>query len=247
MEFNKLTDKQFRRLSIMFALFAISYFICGVAKATTLKVAVIDTGFDTHSVWTGEGFKKMGLTAPKLCPDAPYNMVEDNKDVKDNHGHGTHIAGLIAKGNENTDYCLYIMKYYDPKKPNSDNLKNSIKAYKKAIELGVDIINYSGGGTERSNEECQLMKQALDKGIKIFAAAGNERTNLDSTFANKYYPAMCDTRIVVVENVDKNGQPVPSSNYASWATKEQGSNILSLLPDNQAGYMTGTSQATGLS
>lgn len=246
MEFNKLTDKQFRRLSIMFALFAILYFICGVAKADTLKVAVIDTGFDTHSMWKGEGFAKMGLVAPKICPQGTFNTVDGSTDVKDNHGHGTHIAGLVAKGNASTDYCLVIIKYYDPKVIGADNMKASIKAYKKAIELKVDVINYSGGGTERSEEECNLMKQALDKGIKVFAAAGNERTDLDKTFSNGYYPAMCDKRITVVENVDKNGDPVPSSNYAKWAVKEQGTNVLSLLPNNQAGYMTGTSQATAI-
>ena len=208
----------------------------------TIKVAVIDTGYDQTSTWSNA--YKIGLTQPKLCPSGHYDFVLNNANTIDNHGHGTHIAGIIAKGNERIDYCLVILKYYDPKVPNTDNLKNSIAAYKKAIELGVDIINYSGGGTERSEEECTLMKQALDKGIVVVAAAGNERSDLDK---HPYYPALCDSRINVVGSIDASGERLPSSNWSSElysVTYKLGQNILSLLPHDSFGYMTGTSQAT---
>ncbi len=225
----------------------LSLFLTSTTHAT-IKIAVIDTGFDFSSKWENKAaIKATGITKPKLCANGHYDFVNDNANSdknNDNHGHGTHIAGIIAKGNNNLDYCLVILKYYDPKVINTDNLKNSISAYKRAIRMNVDIINYSGGGVEKSTEECSLMKQALDKGIKVVAAAGNERSDLDK---HPYYPALCDSRIVVVASVDISNTRLPSSNWSSskyqlWSAI--GQNVMSLLPYNSYGYMTGTSQAT---
>lgn len=218
--------------------------IATLASAKTLTVAVIDTGFDMTSKW--ENASKVGLAKPKICKFGNYDFVNKTETTIDNHGHGTHIAGLIAKGNEMVDYCIVVLKYYDPKVPNTDNLKNSIAAYKRAINYKVDIINYSGGGTEFSKEECDLMKQALDNGIEVVAAAGNERSNLD---LHPYYPALCDSRIRVVESHDPSGETLSSSNYSKekYTTYTMlGQNLLSTLPNNSYGYMTGTSQATAL-
>lgn len=215
-----------------------------MASAKTLTVAVIDTGFDMTSKW--ENASKVGLAKPKICKFGNYDFVNKVDTTIDNHGHGTHIAGLIAKGNEMVDYCIVVLKYYDPKVPNTDNLKNSIAAYKRAINYGVDIINYSGGGTEFSKEECDLMKQALDKGIEVVAAAGNERSNLD---LHPYYPALCDSRIKVVESHDSLGETLSSSNFSKEKYKTYtmlGEHLLSTLPNDSYGYMTGTSQATAL-
>ena len=48
-----------------------------------------------------------------------------------------------------------------------DNLKSTIKAIKAAIELNVDIINYSSGGEGFSQKEYDALKEAKEKGIIV--------------------------------------------------------------------------------
>ncbi len=212
--------------------------------AKTITVAVVDTGFDMNSQW--KSVPRLNIAQPKICKMGHWNFVGDNEDVTDNHGHGTHIAGVIAKGNENVDYCMVIMKYYDPKAPGTNNLNNTVKAFRRAVNIKVDVINYSGGGTELSKEECSILKKALDKGIEVVAAAGNEKSDLDS---HPYYPALCDSRIRVVENIDKDGNVHSLSNYSKTKYRTYaavGVNVISTLPHNSYGYMTGTSQSTAV-
>lgn len=231
---------------------AASYFLgMSVAKADTIKVAVIDTGFDFSSQWAFTDKDslsvKYNLHKPTLCKTGHMDFAMDKTDVnysKDNHGHGTHVAGLIAKYAGKSNYCLLILKYYDPKAIAYNNLLNEVKALNYAIEKKVDIINYSGGGIERSETECKVIKKALDKGIIIVAAAGNEQSNLDK---KPYYPAMCDDRVIMVANIDvKNRTIASSSNLNANTVAIGGVNSLSLLPGNQFGYLTGTSQSTAI-
>ena len=196
--------------------------------ADQVKIAVIDTGFDMR-------YEK----GVKLCKTGHKSLTDDS--THDNHGHGTHIAGLIAM-NAKVDYCLVIIKYYDPFHP-GNNLANTIKAFEYAISENVDMINYSGGGVEPSSQEREVIGQALDKHIIIVAAAGNEGKDFRK---QGYYPAMYDTRIVVVGNLTKNkkGKAVraPSSNYGQEVDLQVfGTNIKSLN-----GLMTGTSQSTAI-
>jgi subtilisin family serine protease len=204
-----------------------------------IKVAVIDTGFDFNSTWDKN-------STPILC-DAGHKSFSG--DDQDNHGHGTHIAGLIHSNAGQANYCLVILKYFDPRKLSADNLSNSNKAFKRAIDLKVNVINYSGGGSEKSEDECKLIKLALDNGIKVVAAAGNERSDLSKV---PYYPAMCDSRVIIVTSKDTDNNRLPSSNYFTVKPKnltviaELGYNVYSTLPDGKYGFMTGTSQATAI-
>lgn len=224
--------------------------IISIQVNATIKIAVIDTGFDFNSTWTDASTH--ALIKPKLCPGKHYDFVTPkNKKPQDNHGHGTHIAGLIAKYAENTDYCLIIMKFYDP------NIKDltqeyTIKAIKQAIAEDVDIINYSGGGLSPSKPEKEAIELAQKKGIKIVVAAGNEHTELKPFFKIKgtcigYYPACYNALIARVGNVDAKGDIAPTSNFGSFITAwEMGEEVLSLGIGNKYVKMSGTSQATAV-
>lgn len=222
-----------------------------------VKIAVIDTGIDPYFASNGP-----------ICQGESKDFV--GTGIVDNHGHGTHISGLIdqyAKDDvfepgEDMDrslkiplrYCQMILKYYDPKQE-ADNLELTIKALRYAIDHKANIINYSGGGTEYSQQEHDLIIEALDKGIKIVAAAGNEHSDIDK---HPYYPAMYDKRIYVVGNLaqpqsqelactDKGRKIACSSNFGdSVNTWEIGDKVLSRLPGHTYGYMTGTSQAAAI-
>jgi major intracellular serine protease len=214
---------------------------------STVKVAVIDTGFEPGYTWDTDK-----TSTPKICPDQLYNFVnvfgaESGKDTRDDNGHGTHVAGLIAKNAEDADYCLVIMKFYAGKGHDPENLHNSNAALKKALKLKVDIVNFSGGGITRDDEECETVKKMLDSGIIIVAAAGNESSDLAE---HKYYPALCDSRVLVVGSIDADGKPSSQSNSCSDPSitfvTELGGPVYSTLPHGKFGYMQGTSQSTAI-
>lgn len=207
-------------------------------QAATIKVAVIDTGFDFKIKLSHNSLFK-----PKLCKSGYYDMT--GMGIQDVHSHGTHIIGLIAKNNNEVDYCIYVIKNYH-KDSDVDTLNNTIKAFKKAIDLNVHLINYSGGGETKSNKECSIIKLALDRGITVVTAAGNENSDLT---ISPYYPAMCDPRIIKVMNVYPDGRKTISSNWSSKSMfnliKRVGYMQVSIIPGG-LGYMSGTSQAAAL-
>lgn len=207
-----------------------------------IRIAVVDTGMNLEDRWPENS---VGLYQPKICPGLSKDFT--GTTLNDEHGHGTHIAGLIAKYAEGTNYCLIIYKYFLPDADGMVNLKHTIEAFNEAITQKVDVINYSGGGIIRSNEECIVIKKALDMGIKVNAAAGNEGVNINFFH---FYPAMCDERVNVIGGLTKSGQKMPMSNYSGGfgitVHPEQGQDQLSLLPGGQYGYMSGTSQATAI-
>lgn len=234
-------------------------------------VAVIDTGIDVNhedlkkNLWvnpgeTGLDTKGRDKATNGIDDDGNgfvddvhgWNFVSSNNKLDDNHGHGTHIAGIIGAEAENKkgisgispEVSLMILKYYDPKVPNNDNLKNTILSIKYAVKMGAHIINYSGGGTDFSQEEHDAIAEAERKGILFVAAAGNERSNSDQFH---YYPADYKLKnIISVTAIDPTTEVLSSSNYGVETVDiaAPGQNILSALPNNTYGLMTGTSQAT---
>ncbi len=234
-------------------------------------VAVIDTGIDIahkdlqNNLWVNRGeigFDKNNKDRATNGIDDDgngfvddihgWNFVANNNSLKDNHGHGTHIAGIVGAEGGNgfgisgiaPNVSIMALKYYDPQGPGSNNLVNTIKAIKYATKMGAHIINYSGGGLEYSAEEYQAIKEANDKGILFVAAAGNERSNSDK---HRYYPADYPlANIISVTAANETDNILPSSNYGQQTVDIQapGSNIYSALPNNSFGNMTGTSQGT---
>lgn len=234
-------------------------------------VAVIDTGIDINhedlknNLWKNPGEigvdgKNRSKSTNGIDDDGNgyvddvygWNFVSQNNKLDDNHGHGTHIAGIIGAeaGNHkgisgiSPEVSLMILKYYDPKVPNTDNLKNTIQSINYAVKMGAHIINYSGGGTEYSQEEHDAVAAAEKQGILFVAAAGNERSNSDE---HHYYPADYKLdNIISVTAIDPTTEVLSSSNYGTETVDiaAPGQTILSCLPNNSYGLMTGTSQAT---
>ncbi len=234
-------------------------------------VAVIDTGIDerhedlSENLWINPGESGKDANGRDKASNGidddgngfiddvhGWNFVSNNNKLDDNHGHGTHIAGIIGAEAGNgkgiigisPEVSLMVLKYFDPKVPNTDNLKNTVASIKYAVKMGAKIINYSGGGTEYSKEEFEAIAEAEKKGILFVAAAGNERSNSDQFH---YYPADYKLKnIISVTAIDPSTEVLSSSNFGIETVDiaAPGQNILSTLPKNSYGYMTGTSQAT---
>jgi subtilisin family serine protease len=204
-----------------------------------LKVAVIDTGLDQDD----PRFKSV------LCKSGHKNFINGSTKTNDNHGHGTHIAGLIKKFAGDKGYCLVILKYFDAVSDGGNTLYREIQAIKWAHHIGADIVNFSGGGKNFEAIEYHAVKNA--KNTMFFVAAGNQGKDI-SKEQDKFYPASYQLpNITVIGNVDSQMQRTPSSNYGDhriiW---EVGTNVHSSVPCSLYGScemsMTGTSQSTAV-
>lgn len=243
-------------------------------------VAVVDTGIDyAHPdlkdlIWTNPGesgpweppaeLKAQGFA----CRDKSCNGIDDDGNgfiddaigwdfvhdlplPYDTHGHGTHIAGIVAstavaglaQGTNCQRVQIMPLKYYDNSGAGFNNLANTVRAIQYATKNGANIINYSGGGSDPAASEKAAIEDANKKGILFVAAAGNDGHNNDST---PYYPASYGLdNIIGVASLNKQNQLLPSSNYGKTVqVAAPGLSILSTLPEGKYGTMSGTSQAT---
>lgn len=189
-----------------------------------IRVMVIDTGIDGS-------IKEL----------RPYlTTASSPQDLKDQHGHGTHVASLILKGRSlRDDVCREVevisCRYYP-------NFKAVSTCIKDAIKMKVDIINFSGGGEEFDPLEFKLLKQF--KGVLV-TSAGNEGKNLLQT---PYFPASLPlSNIVAVANGTSEQDRAPSSNFGLkklvWI---DGRNVKGMMPGGGYQRMTGTSQAAAI-
>ncbi len=236
-----------------------------------ITVCVIDTGMDIRhpdlqkNLWVNKGEvgkdakgndkASNGIDDDKngFADDVHgWNFVTNSNDLTDDHGHGTHIAGIIGAEGGNgigisgvaPKVSLMALKYYDAKGSDVNNLINTVKAIDYAVKMDCNIINYSGGGVAPSADEKAAIERAMKKGILFVAAAGNERSNSD---IRKYYPADYGLpNILSVTAIDRFQNVLPSSNYGEQTVDvaAPGNDIISTLPNGQYGFMTGTSQAT---
>jgi thermitase len=213
-------------------------------KNKDVVVAVVDTGIQGDHTFLVNNIYVPGKKTSAITYGVDFSGEKVTNTPSDQHGHGTHVAGIIKS--IFPEVKLLALKYYNPKASGQANLDATIKALQFAVDNNVDVINYSGGGPEASVEELRVLKQAEKKGILIVAAAGNERSNIDDK-RHAYYPASYGlSNIITVGAHDDGLNIIPSSNYGknSVDIAAPGHRIRSAIPNNGAGYMTGTSQAT---
>ena len=218
-------------------------------KKKEIIVAVVDTGIDPlhpfikENLWVPGESKNGQATSESFGMDFAKGRAHANRPY-DSHGHGTHVAGIVKS--IFPEVKILVLKYYNPEASGQDNLNSTVEALRFAVKSGVDIINYSGGGPEPSNEELAVLKEAEKKGILIVAASGNDEQNIDKgTF--RYYPASYGlSNILTVTTHDENLKMLTSSNYGPYTVDiaAPGNRIKSSLPYERAGFLTGTSQAT---
>ena len=199
----------------------------GSAQVT---IAVIDTGVDyNHSDLAGK------------CV-AGYNFVARNSNPMDDHGHGTHVAGIAAAASNNSvgvagvDWGVRIMplKVLDSQGSGYDS--DLAAAIHYAADRGVKVINMSLGSSEDSYTLNEAVNYAYNKGVTMVSAAGNESSSVS-------YPAACD-HVIAVGALDSNNNLTNFSNRGpALDLTAPGVSILSTFP---GGYqkMSGTSMAS---
>lgn len=218
-----------------------------------IVVAIIDTGVDENHpliadrLWKNPNEKKGTIDndGNGFAGDIHgWNFASNDSNISDQHGHGTHVAGIILQKSQSEKVKFMILKYFDSQKSGAENLANTIKAIRYAIKMKADIINYSGGGDTRSPLEEAAIREAQEEGILFVAAAGNDGRNTDQI---GYYPAgYALSNIISVAAMDSHKRLLANSNYGAHSVDlvAPGKNIFSTLPGGRFGFMTGTSMAT---
>ena len=233
-------------------------------------VAVIDTGVDyTHkdladNIWVNEG----EIPGNGIDDDGNgyvddvhgVDFVEGDSDPMDEHGHGTHVAGIIAMtpgngGGVGVAYGAKIMCVRAGQANGSFASSDIAKAIKYAADNGADVINMSFGGTGRSYLVESALQDAFPSCVLV-AAAGNDGLPTNDAINAGYfntediYPAGYKY-VLGVMATDNNQSLAYFSNWdfaegsgCEYEMAAPGVNIYSTLPGNRYACWSGTSMAT---
>ena len=229
-------------------------------------VAVIDSGIDiTHqelseSIWTntfeipGNGIDDDNNGyIDDICG---YNFCDNNNSIYSNPTddiHGTHAAGIIISSHNDIgikgiayskEHAVKIM----PLKVLGSSEYGSTKALCEAIEYayrnGASICNISLGLLTNEDKLNKLIKNYSN--MLFVAAAGNgynfQGYNIDSM---PLYPASYNyDNVIAVSNLSIDGSRYESGNFGtSVDIYAPGTFILSTIPNNSYGFLSGTSMS----
>lgn len=199
--------------------------------------------------------KTIAVIDSGICIDHPdlqgrvvegWNFIDNNSDVSDNNGHGCAVSGVISantnnnKGITGASIQSMIMPLKVIGNDGVGSYSNLINAIDYAVEKKVDLINISLGGLFDSQILYDSIINAVNKGIKVVASAGNTASN------EIMYPAKF-SEVFSVGSVE-NDYTVSdfSSNSSEIDMWTYGNNIISTNKEGDYSKSTGTSIATAL-
>jgi hypothetical protein len=154
------------------------------SHAETLKIAIIDTGYDSSLITTGPKLK--------LCKYGHYDFVKGTSTVGHTIEHGTRVAEILARELASVDYCAIIYSVYNPNTRGVSQMPDEYisMAYNKASYEGVVAINSSFDAPQASIVEREAIRDAIGRGATPFVVAGNRHMNLDNECL--WFPACFD-------------------------------------------------------
>ncbi len=236
--------------------------------SSSVVVATIDSGVDyNHPDLTDNVWRNISDCNSNNIDDDRNGFVDDchgvdmaNNDSNpmDDHGHGTHVAGIIgAKGNNsigvvgvNWDVQIMACKFLSSSGAGftSDAIR-CLEYVKMMKDRGVNIVatNNSWGGGGYSQALYDAIAAHMSAGILFIAAAGNNGGNNDT---NSIYPASYYLpNVIAVAATDHNDSLASfssgGSNYGLHTVHvgAPGKSILSTTPSNTYNTFSGTSMA----
>lgn len=232
-----------------------------------ITVAILDSGIRlTHPEFSGRLWVNADEVADNGVDDDGngyiddihgWNMVNESADVRDELGHGTHVAGIIgATGNNALSYAgvdwhckLMVLKVLDNNR--SGLYSWWAKAIRYAVDNGADIINMSLGGTAELQTLADAVQYAYDRGVLIVTSMQN--FNNDEV----YYPAGHTLTLAVGASDPDDRRSTALAGLESYGSN-YGNHIDVLAPGNyifglshlsdsdENTQMSGTSQAAPL-
>ncbi len=226
--------------------------------SSSVVVAVIDSGIDYRHVDLASNIWVNSDETPNNGVDDDrngyiddiygWNFVRQNNDPMDDNGHGTHVAGTIgAVGNNGIGVAgvvwnvkMMALKFLDAS--GAGSLSDAIAAIDYARQNGAKIINASWGGGGFQNAVQSAISRFQSAGGIFVAAAGNDSSDNGRTPS---FPANYNLSHIISVAASTSANTLASfSNYGSNVDiAAPGSSILSTMPNNRYGYMSGTSMA----
>jgi thermitase len=200
-------------------------------------IAVLDSGItNAHPEFTD-----------RILPG--YDFINDDNDPEDDHGHGTHVAGIAAAAINNgigmAGICgeCSILPVKVLNKNNAGTWSGVAEGLVYAVDQGADIVVLSLGSKTKSQIIEEAVNYAIAHNVLIVAAAGNANS------ADNFYPAAFDG-VLGVGATDKNDEKWILSNFGTQVdVVAPGDGIYSTfnnIADSAGGYavLSGTSMAT---
>ncbi|NWG10726.1 S8 family serine peptidase [Candidatus Bathyarchaeota archaeon] len=198
--------------------------------SSSVLVAIIDTGIDYMHPDLAYNYAPGG-----------YDWVNYDDDPMDDHGHGTHCAGIVAAVINNgigitgiaqvsvmAEKCLNDQGFGDD--------ADCAQAIIHAVDQSAKILSCSWGGSSSSVIH-DAIKYAYSHGVIVLAAAGNTANSYE------HYPAAFD-EVVAVTATDSNDSPADFTTFGEWVeVSAPGVAILSTIPGGVYLYASGTSMS----
>ena len=216
-------------------------------------IAIVDSGIDLghadlmEKIWVnddetpGDGLDNDGNG--KVDDVNGWDFANNDNNPQDDHGHGTHVAGIAAaqtnngKGIAGVSWGAQLMALKVLNAGGTGTYADVANAVTYAANNGAKIINLSLGGSDPSSVLEDAVEYAHHHlGCVVVAATGN-------TSGAVLYPAKYAEAFAVAAT-DSNDQQYWSSNYGPEVdVAAPGVSIYSTYLGGGYTYMTGTSMA----
>jgi subtilisin len=210
-------------------------------------VAIIDTGVDSDhpdlvdNLGAGKAIIDCGTTYDGSSCSGNGNTCQEPWD--DDNNHGTHCAG-IAAAVDNAEGVIGVSKgstLHPVKVLDCDGvgyLSDIAAGLEHTADQGWDVASMSLGSSSSSSTLHDACQYAVDQGVLVVAAAGNNGPCTDCVS----YPAAYDTVVAVSATTSSDDLASFSSTGPEIDIAAPGSSILSTIPGGTA-HFSGTSMA----
>ena len=199
--------------------------------APSVAIAIIDSGVDANHP---------DLKA-NLVPG--YDFIRDNVHPKDDLGHGTQVAGIVAAANGNgigisggAPRCRIMpLRVLDAN--GEGTVADLAEAIIYAADGGARVLNLALGTYAASDTLREAVEYAAARNCVVVAAGGNNGTS------EPCYPAAYPSTIAVAA-VDRSRRPCFTSNHAAYIdVSAPGGGVLTTARDGKYENLSETSAA----
>ncbi|MFZ1024595.1 MAG: S8 family serine peptidase [Limnoraphis robusta] len=187
-------------------------------------VAVIDSGVDYNhpdlfaNIWSNQDeIANNGIDDDNngyVDDSRGWDFVNQDNQPMDFNNHGTHVAGIIAATIDGVGITgvapnAEIMPVRVLDENGFGKISEALAGIRYAVENGADVINLSLGGNDYVSEVLDTISWAVQQGVVVVVAAGNESLTFPS------YPARFANQFgIAVGSVDDNNRLSNFSNRA---------------------------------